>query len=118
MKLEVASLVAGTLLTAATALAQQQYHYSCIWRSNVTPGAKIQFTSTNGIGGYQGALYMDGNGSSISERAASRVTEATGGRHPLKGRTSQVEAPSCCSRTESRSVARLLGTRKVLQPSF
>ena len=26
----------------------------------MTPGAKIQFTSTNGIGRYQGALYMDG----------------------------------------------------------
>ena len=60
MKLGVASLVAGTLLTAPTALAQQQYPYACVWESEVTPGAKIQFTSTNGIGGYQGALYMDG----------------------------------------------------------
>ena len=60
MKLKAGSVVAGILLIAPTALAQQQYPYSCTWKSQVTPGAKIQFTSTNGIGGYQGALYMDG----------------------------------------------------------
>lgn len=60
IQLGVASLVVGTLLAAPMALAQQQYPYSCIWKSTVTPGAKIQFTSTNGIGAYQGALYMDG----------------------------------------------------------
>ena len=37
MKLGVASLVAGTLLTAPTALAQQQYPYACVWESEVTP---------------------------------------------------------------------------------
>ena len=60
MKLKAGSVVAGILLIAPTALAQQQYPYSCTWKSQVTPGAKIKFTSTNGIGGYQGALYMDG----------------------------------------------------------
>ena len=60
MKLKASSVVAGIFLIAPTALAQQQYPYSCTWKSQVTPGAKIQFTSTNGIGGYQGALYMDG----------------------------------------------------------
>ena len=60
MKLKAGSVVAGIFFLAPTALAQPQYPYSCIWKSQVTPGAKIQFTSTNGIGGYQGALYMDG----------------------------------------------------------
>ena len=60
MKLKVGSVVAGILLIAPTALAQKQYPYSCTWKSQVTPKAKIQFTSTNGIGGFQGALYMDG----------------------------------------------------------
>ena len=59
MRLKAGSVVAGIFLIAPTALAQPQYPYSCTWKSQVTPGAKIQFTSTNGIGGYQGALYMD-----------------------------------------------------------
>ena len=60
MKIKGGSVVAGIFLIVPTALAQQLYPYACTWKSQVTPGAKIQFTSTNGIGGYQGALYMDG----------------------------------------------------------
>ena len=60
MRLTAGLVVAGIFLIAPTALAQPQYPYSCTWKSQVTAGAKIQFTSTNGIGGYQGALYVDG----------------------------------------------------------
>lgn len=61
MRFGFASVIAGTLLATPAVIAQQQYPYSCSWKSQVSPGAKIQFTSTNGVGGYQGALYMDGN---------------------------------------------------------
>lgn len=60
MKLEACSVVVGIMLIAPMSIAQQQHHYSCTWQSQVTPGATIQFTSTNGVGGYQGSLYMDG----------------------------------------------------------
>ena len=60
MKDGVFTLIAGTLLASPVAMAQQQYPYSCTWTSQVVPGAKIQFTSTNGIGGYQGALFLNG----------------------------------------------------------
>ena len=57
----VAPLVAGALLLSpALAFAQQHYPYSCTWTSQVIPEASIQFTSTNGIGGYQGAVYLNG----------------------------------------------------------
>ena len=58
MKTGVFSFIAGPLLLSPAAMAQQQYPYSCTWTSQVAPAAKIQFTSTNGIGGYQGALYL------------------------------------------------------------
>ena len=60
MKTGVLSFIAGTLLLSPAAMAQQQYPYSCTWTSQVAPAATIQFTSTNGIGGYQGAVYLNG----------------------------------------------------------
>ena len=59
MKLKASSVVAGIFLIAPTALTQQ-YPYSCALEKPGDTWGKIQFTSTNGIGGYQGALYMDG----------------------------------------------------------
>ena len=60
MKIAVVLAIAGALLATPIAFAQRLYAYSCTWKSEVTPRVKIQFTYQNGIGGYQGALYMDG----------------------------------------------------------
>lgn len=37
-----------------------QYPYSCTWRSQVSPNAAISFSSTNGVGTYNGAFYYKG----------------------------------------------------------
>ena len=60
MNFGVALVITGTLIATPVAFAQRQYAYSCVWKSEVTPRAKIQFTVHNGTGGYEGALYMDG----------------------------------------------------------
>ena len=52
-----ALLFAPLLVTTPTnTLAQQSYPYSCEWISEVTPNAVIRFSSTNGVGTYNGAL--------------------------------------------------------------
>ena len=61
LKYNIASLVAGTLISAPLgSSAQLQYPYTCVWNSQINSNAKIQFTSTNGIGGFQGAVYYGG----------------------------------------------------------
>ena len=58
MKCKIALLIVGTLLsTPVSAIAKPQYPYACVWTSQMDSKAKIQFISTNGIGGYQGAVY-------------------------------------------------------------
>jgi len=46
--------------TPSYAIAKPQYPYACVWTSQINSNAKIQFISTNGIGGYQGAVYYGG----------------------------------------------------------
>ena len=58
MKYKIASLIAGVVLSMPMAVSSQQQHpYSCVWTSQINSNAKIQFTASNGIGGYQGAVY-------------------------------------------------------------
>ena len=58
MKYKIASLIVGVLLsTPPSAIAKPQYPYACVWTSQIDSNAKIQFISTNGIGGYQVAVY-------------------------------------------------------------
>jgi hypothetical protein len=61
LKTLIPSLLAPLLLSLpSTSQAQQSYPYSCEWVSEVTPGAVIRFSSTNGIGDYKGTLLYKG----------------------------------------------------------
>ncbi len=56
-----AALLAPILVAApSVALAEQSFPYACEWVSEVTPDAVIRFTSTNGVGSYNGALLYKG----------------------------------------------------------
>lgn len=61
MKSTIAAILSPLLVAApATAFAQQPFPYSCQWVSELTPDAVIRFSSTNGVGTYNGALlYKD-----------------------------------------------------------
>ena len=61
VKTLITALLVPLLLTApSTSQAQQSYPYACEWVSEVTPNAVIRFSSTNGVGTYNGALLYKG----------------------------------------------------------
>lgn len=61
VKKTITAILAPLIVTApATVLAQQSFPYSCQWVSEVTPDAVIRFSSTNGVGTYNGAFLYKG----------------------------------------------------------
>lgn len=58
---KIAAVLAPLMLApAAPVLAQQSFPYACQWVSEVNPDAVIRFSSTNGVGTYNGALLYKG----------------------------------------------------------
>ena len=62
MTRQIAAAVLAPLLVSVPSVtwAQQSYPYSCQWVSEVTPDAVIRFSSTNGVGSYNGVLLYKG----------------------------------------------------------
>lgn len=78
MKRTITATLAPLLVAApATAFAQQSFPYSCQWVSELTPDAVIRFSSTNGVGTYNGALLYKGK----------RLTAFQEGQSPQGGST-------------------------------